>query len=165
MNRKQLLVFVLLSIFLVNCTQARGTRGIYEIAEVPDVSYDKILEAIVAQHRGKPVFVDFWGTFCGPCLRARETMSPLKAEMRERGVVEIYFVSQNSPRLRWRRMLPDIGGIHYYLTNVQWTALQNKYQFPGVPTYMIFNREGEKTFQSTGFPGNERMREELERVW
>ena len=144
MSKKQLLFFVL-SIFLMGCNQTRGIG--YEIAEVPDVSYDKILEAIVAQHKGKPVFVDFWGTFCAPCLRAREIMSPLKAEMRERGVVEIYFANSSSPRRRWRSMLPDIGGIHYYLTDAQWIALQDKYQFPGVPTYMIFNEEGEKTFQ------------------
>jgi len=92
-------------------------------------------------------------------------MQPLKAEMKERGVVAIYITDESSSKTKWRTMLPDIGGIHYFLTQEQMSALRAKYQIQGFPTYMIFDKMGEKTFQTAGFPGNDRMRAELMRVW
>jgi thioredoxin-related protein len=92
-------------------------------------------------------------------------MKPLKAEMKEQGVVMIYIAEESSPKARWLTMLPDIGGIHYRLTAEQWSVLRSKYQIPGFPTYMIFDKTGEKAFRTVGFPGNDRMREELAKVW
>ena len=140
-------------------------RGGFEIVEVPNVSNDRILEAILAKHRGKPIFVNIWATWCVPCISAKRTMEPLKAEMKEQGVVMIYIANESSPRTNWLAMLPDIGGIHYYLTNEQWIALSSRYEIRGFPTYMIFDKTGRRTFMTAGFPGNDRMREELARVW
>jgi len=140
-------------------------RGGFEIAEVPNVSNDRILETIIAKHYGKPIFVSFWATWCGPCINAKRTMVPLKAEMVEQGVVTIYITNESSPKARWQTMLPDIGGIHYYLTNEQWRALSSRYDVRGFPTMMIFDKTGERAFKSLGFPGNERLREELVSVW
>ena len=138
---------------------------VYKIAEVPAVSNDKILETILAKHSGRPVFVNFWVTWCPFCNNANRTMAPLRAEMIERGVVMINITNESSPEATWLAALPDIGGIHYYLTNQQWTALRIRYQIQGFPTFMIFDRSGERTFKIAGFPGNDRMREELARVW
>ena len=135
-------------------------RGGFEIAEVPNVSNDRILETIIAKHYGKPIFVSFWATWCGPCIRAKEIMVPLKAEMVERGVVSIFITNESSPRAVWLGMLPDIGGIHYYLTNEQFSD-----EVRAFPTFMIFDKTGERTFMTPGFPGNERLREELVNVW
>ena len=140
-------------------------RDGFEIVEVPNVSNDRILETILAKHRGKPIFVNFWAIWCGPCIRAKEIMVPLKAEMKEQGVVMIFIANESSPKATWLEMLPDIGGIHYYLTNEQWTALSSRYQIQGFPTYMIFDKTGTRTFKRAGFPGNDSMREELARVW
>ncbi|MCD8072430.1 MAG: TlpA family protein disulfide reductase [Alistipes sp.] len=139
--------------------------GGFEIVDVPDVAEDKILEAIIAAHRGKAVFVDFWATWCGPCLNAMKQIKPLKAQMQDQGVVTIYISNVSSPRNKWLTMLPDIGGIHYYLDESQWRTLCNKYDIQGIPQYMIFDKEGNKTFQTAGFPGVDAMRGELEKVW
>ena len=92
-------------------------------------------------------------------------MIPLKAEMKEQGVVMIYITNHTSPRAVWIGMLPNIGGIHYQLTAEQWAALSSRYQIRGFPTYMIFDKTGERTFEIVGFPGNDRMREQLAKVW
>ena len=140
-------------------------KGGFEIKETPKVSNDKIIEAIVAQYKGKALFIDFWATWCGPCLNAMKVIKPLKAEMAEKGVITVYISNSSSPKARWSSMLPDIGGIHYYLTEDQWRVVGDKYKIQGIPTYMIFDKTGKKTFETAGYPGNDKMKEELTKVW
>ncbi len=139
--------------------------GGFVIVDVPAVPAEDMLEAIIAEHKGKPVFVDFWATWCGPCLNAMKTIKPLKGEMADHGVVTIYISNTSSPETKWLAMLPDIGGIHYYMQREDWSALCQKYGIEGIPQYMIFDKEGNKTFQTAGFPGVENMKNELEKVW
>lgn len=141
------------------------SRGGFTIEETPQATNDKILEAIIAKYKGQAVFVDFWATWCGPCLMAMKTIKPIKPEMAEKGVVSIYISNSSSPKAEWVAMLTDIGGIHYYLNEKQWEALSLKYGIKGIPTYMIFDKAGKKTFQQSGYPGNDKVLEELSKAW
>jgi len=140
-------------------------KGGFIIEPTPDVANDRILESIIAKYKGQVVFVDFWATWCGPCLNAMKTIKPIKPEMKEKGVVSIYISGETSPKGKWTSMLPDIGGIHYYLTDAQWTAMYKKYKIDGIPTYMIFDKNGKKVFDTAGYPGNEKILEELAKAW
>ena len=140
-------------------------KGGFMIESTPVVTNDKILESIIAKYKGQVVFVDFWATWCGPCLMAMKTIKPIKPQMKEKGVVSVYISGETSPKGKWTSMLPEIGGLHYYLTDLQWGALKKKYNIDGIPTYMIFDKNGKKVFETTGYPGNDKILEELSKVW
>lgn len=140
-----------------------GKFVIHETPECGDA--DDLLGNIVAQYPGKVVFVDFWATWCGPCINGMRALRPLKPEMKEHDVVSVYITTESSPVTRWTLSLPDIGGEHYYLSNKEWTMILEKYGFKAIPTYMIFDKQGTHCFQATGFPGVERLRTELEKIW
>jgi len=141
------------------------SKGGFVIIPTPKVKPDKILEEIIAGQKGKAVFVDFWATWCGPCLNGMKIMKPIKPEMKEKGVVSVYISNVSSPKAKWLKMLSEIGGVHYYLTDQEWRGLSDKYKIEGIPTYMIFDKGGKKTFEATGFPGNDKIKEELAKVW
>ena len=144
--------------------KAAQEKGGFEIIKTPDVKPEKIIEAIVEQYKGQIVFVDYWATWCGPCLQGMKTIKPIKPEMKDLGVVSVYVSNPSSPKSKWMAMLPEIGGLHYYLSESEWRAVCDKYQIRGIPTYMLFDKNGRKVYEAVGFPGNEKILEEIKKL-
>ena len=122
---------------------------------------DKILTTILEKYRGKAVFFDIWATWCGPCRAAHKTILPLKEELKNEDVVFVYLTGTTSPVDKWSEMIKEISGEHYYLTNEQYQSVLNQYKSQGVPTYLIFDRNGNFAYKSVGYPGNETMKANL----
>ena len=133
----------------------------FTIHETPDVSQDKMFDTILAKFKGKTVVVDFWATWCGPCLRAIEAMKPLKEEMKNKEVAFVYLTGETSPTGTWNKMIPDIHGHHFRVSDTQWKYWYKHFEIEGVPTFMIFNKEGEQSARYTGFPGEEAIRKAI----
>ncbi|MDR2147024.1 MAG: redoxin family protein [Tannerella sp.] len=121
----------------------------------------KLIDSIVAKYRGKVVMVDFWATWCGPCLMAMQEMRPLKKELIEKGVVFVYITNRSFPKPEWREKITGIGGEQYYLgRDGEWESISysKKYGFDYIPTYLIFDAEGNLKHKLTSYPGNEAMK-------
>ena len=82
-----------------------------------------------------------------------------KEELKD--VVYVYIADESSTEGKWKITIPDIHGIHYRITNEQSSALGKLYEYPGIPTYFVIDREGKLSYKVTGFPGAEVMKEEL----
>lgn len=132
------------------------------INEIPDVSNEKLLETILDKYKGKVVMVDFWATWCGPCVEAMREMRTLKAELKD--VTFVYITNESSPQTQWMKMLEGIGGEHYYLKEDEWDFILDKYGFSSIPTYIFFDKNGELKEQITGYPGNDKVKEIIKRL-
>lgn len=133
----------------------------FVIHEIPETSEDKLFETILAEHKGKTIVVDFWATWCGPCLGAMKQIKPLKEEMKDEDVVFVYLTGETSPTGTWNKMVPDIHGHHYRVNDAQWQYWYENLKIEGVPTFMIFNKDGKQVARHTGFPGVDAMREAI----
>ena len=127
-----------------------------------DVAPEDILQTILDNYKGKAVLIDMWATWCGPCRAGHKTMAPLKEELKGRNIKFVYITSPSSPPTTWQKMIKDIDGDHYYLTEEQNHYILSHYESSGIPTYAIYDTKGHQTYKSIGFPGNDVIRKELE---
>lgn len=109
------------------------------VKETPDVPDEKLLDAILAGHRGKPVLVDIWATWCAPCLAGIRALEPLKTTDYA-DVDFVYLAGENSPKSTWLEMVPTIRGDHYYLTDKQLKSILERLGSNGYPTYFVVRR-------------------------
>ena len=88
----------------------------------------------------------------------------MKEDLEGKDIVYVYLAGDNSPENLWRNMIPDIHGDHYRVTEGQWAGFVEKMQVQGVPAYFVINKAGEISYRTTGFPGVDTMKEELQKA-
>ena len=129
-----------------------------------DVAPENILQTILGNYKGKAVLIDMWETWCGPCRAGHKAMAPMKEQMKGQNVQFVYIASPSSPPTTWQKMIKDIEGDHYYLTEEQNHYILSHFESEGIPTYAIYDTKGHQTYKSIGFPGNDVIRKELEKA-
>ena len=105
-----------------------------------------LFERIIAPFRGQVIYVDVWGTWCGPCRGEMENVPALKKMLEGKPVVYLYFCN-NSPEDAWRtfirqKHLDTDNAVHYNLPREQESAIEHYLEVSGFPTYRLVDTTG-----------------------
>lgn len=113
------------------------------ITPTPDVNAKDIIGAITAPHKGKVILIDLWNTWCSPCRAAIAENEPhKKTDLSSDDIVWIYVADESSPMPAYIKMIKDIKGIHYRLTEDQMGVVRKQFNVDGIPYYILAGRDG-----------------------
>ncbi len=113
-----------------------------------------------------PVLVDFWATWCKPCLASLPAVRALHERWAERGLT-VVGVSIDGPR-NFARVRPFAQrlGLGYPIVLDEDGSLQQRFRVGAVPTSVLIDADGRIVRVHTGWaPGEDRALEaEVERL-
>ena len=127
------------------------------VNKTPAVPKEEVMNAIISKYKGKAVLVDFWATWCGPCLSAMKETREVKNEMHGKDIVFVYITGVTSPQKLWEEKIKIIGGEHYYLTKEEWNYALDSFSIKGIPSYLFYDTKGVLKDKMTAYPGSEKM--------
>jgi thiol-disulfide isomerase/thioredoxin len=148
---------------LLEKIKANESKTGYTFHDIKDLAPDAVFPSILAKYKGKPILIDFWATWCGPCRVANEELKPVKKELAAANtdLVYVFLAGENSPEGVWNNMITDLHGEHFRLTEAQWNYFGEHFNLHAVPTYFFIDRKGNIQAKETGYPGLEQMKQRI----
>jgi len=101
-----------------------------------------------------PVLVDFWATWCKPCIAALPEIQKLHERWASRGLTVVGF-SEDGPR-NFSKVRPFAGrlGLKYAIALDEDGAVQERYQVRALPTTVLIDGAGRIVLFQQGYrPG------------
>lgn len=121
----------------------------------------------LADTKGKVVLLDFWATWCGPCVEEMPSLFKVANDYESRGVVLVAAdrIESDSKAavgvfLSDQKLTPDENAIVVFASE----DVLDRYQVHALPTLFIVDREGRIAGAHQGFMKEEQLRAEVERV-
>jgi peroxiredoxin len=114
-------------------------------------------------YRGKVVLLNFWATWCGPCVAELPTLKKIHADFSENDRFEMISLSLDSSIDPVRRMVQQKGlnWIQGYLGNWSQTELPSQYTVSYLPAVIIIGPDGKIVSQKVA---ESQIREQIDKV-
>lgn len=102
--------------------------------------------SFLKDNSGKVVYVDFWATWCGPCIASFPASREVYDEVISDEIVFLYICPDSpSKQEQWRKIVQEynLGGNHVFIpSKLLKSDLTRHFKINEWPTYMIFNKNG-----------------------
>lgn len=107
---------------------------------------EQILRKIVEPFKGRNVYLDIWGTWCGPCKEDLSISKEIKEALKEYDFIYLYLASGSSEE-GWKNVIKEYNltgenCIHYNLPQEQQNAIEQFLKLREYPTYRIIDKGG-----------------------
>lgn len=98
---------------------------------------------------GKPVLLDFWEVWCGPCIESMPKVEQLYNTYKDKGL-QVFGVINDLKQLEPAKQFTEKRGWRFPML-VGNEQLVKNYKVNGVPQYVLIDKEGKISFISVGY--------------
>lgn len=120
---------------------------------------EQLFRKIIEPYKGKVIYLDVWGTWCGPCKDMMQYAGNVKKLFAGKDVVFLYLCN-NSTDESWKNIIKEYGlasksAVHYNLPHEQQRAIEGFLGVRSFPTYMLIDKEGNIVNRNAPRPSRE----------
>lgn len=141
MNR----ILFLLCIAFAACTSDK--KGDSERISLEDISLTDLSGKAIdlSQYKGKTVFINFWATWCRPCLQEMPAIALAMSEFKDQPIVFLFASNESPEQIEKFKHKQPFKFEYVHAANLEALNIQ------ALPTTFIFNAQGELRYDAAGF--------------
>ncbi len=102
----------------------------------------------LSDYRGKVVYISFWASWCGPCIKGFRETHMIRSKLSKSGVVFLN-VNLDETEDLWRKTIDRIQVAGENVYGIDLSKLKGKMDFSALPHYILMNKQGMLTFLTT----------------
>ncbi len=106
----------------------------------PDINGDMVSSESL---KGKVIYIDFWTTWCGPCLGEIPHLKKMEEKLHNEDIAFVS-ISIDEDKEVWEKMVreKELGGYQLFANEGWETDIVKSYAFKGIPYFVIIDKEG-----------------------
>ncbi|MES2779254.1 MAG: TlpA disulfide reductase family protein, partial [Bacteroidota bacterium] len=118
----------------------------------------------LSDFKGKIVYLDFWASWCGPCMREVPYTKTLQDTFATKEVVFVY-VSIDESKEDWISAMTSkkMKGVHLWAKGFE-HMVPKKYAVQGIPSYFLIDRSGKMINSAAPRPSDAEVYAEIEKA-
>lgn len=117
---------------------AIGTRASNFVIRNPGES-----EVSLSSLNGKTVYLNFWASWCRPCMKKMNELKPLEQELKSQDI-EFIHISFDKSESAWKNAISKNGfqGTHVIVPEGVESSIAKEYEIRSIPQYFIIDKKG-----------------------
>lgn len=123
------------------------------------------IEEIIKKEKGKLILLDFWASWCAPCIEEIENTNKLK-QLFPGEQLSIIYLSFDKELIRWNHANADLlleTNYSYKLQNFDKQSFIKKYKVEEIPRYMLINQWGNLIDANAPKPSDPKLKELMQK--
>lgn len=102
------------------------------------------LNEFISVHKGKVIYVDYWASWCAPCIAEMPSSKKFQKKMNNENIVYLY-LSTDRTEEPWQKALKKLeleGSTNYRIMNADNSLQMDDLEIQFIPRYMIYDTQG-----------------------
>jgi len=111
---------------------------------VPEFFVANVLDSLVSirDYKDKVLYVNFWATWCGPCIKNMPALNKMIVDFENRSEIEFLNICLESDKEKWNTMISkfNIGGTNLFAEGNWNKKLRANFNIESIPDYVIIDK-------------------------
>ncbi|MDW5290374.1 TlpA family protein disulfide reductase [Formosa sp. PL04] len=116
-----------------------------KLYKVDNLKAEELLSNIKTAFNDKALILDFWATWCAPCLGDMPYSKKLHDEFKSEPIEFVYLCTSNGSDIeKWKTKIIELemGGTHLFIESSIENELMELFSFSGFPSYAFIDKSG-----------------------